>query len=97
MRPGHAPEEVLDAAVAACVASGHTVEARDIEVIAGRARIWVRFTVAETSDDDENLEASEVCDDVTEGVRAVAFGGVAQCYRRVGGRWTRVPRVVPPA
>lgn len=89
VRPGHGPEEVLDAAVAACEASGHPVEARDLEVIAGRARIWVRFTVPDTSDADENLEASEVCAAVGARVREVAFAGVPLCFRRVGGRWTQ--------
>lgn len=93
-RPGHAPDEVLDAAVAACVASGHAVESRDLEVIAGRARIWVRYTIADSSTNEENLEAWEVANLIRAGVKAVAFGGLAQPYRRIGGRWARVPRPV---
>lgn len=91
VRPGHAPDEVLPAAAAACEATGHVVEARDLEVIAGRARIWVRFTVPDSSDADEDVEAWEVADAVRAGVRRVAFAGVAQPFRRVGGRWARVP------
>nr|NLI49075.1 hypothetical protein [Propionibacterium sp.] len=96
VRPGHAPEEVLTAAADACEASAHTVEARDLEVIAGRARIWVRFTVPETSEAEENVEAWEVADAICAGVRRVAFAGVAQPFRRVGGRWVRVARPVDP-
>ena len=54
VRPGRRPEEVLAAAVAACEASGHLVEARDLEVIAGRARIWVRFTVPDAAEAEED-------------------------------------------
>jgi len=94
VRPGHAPTEVLEAAVAACEASGHNVESRDIEVIAGRARIWVRYTIADSSTDEEDREAWEVAQAVRTGVRAVAHGGLAQPYRRIGGRWARVPRPI---
>lgn len=92
VRPGRRPEEVLSAAAEACEASGHVVEARDLEVIAGRARIWVRFTVPETSSTEEDVEAWEVADEICAGVRRVAFAGVAQPFRRVGGRWVRVGR-----
>lgn len=95
VRPGYRPEEVLDAAAAACERSGHVVEARDIEVIAGRARIWVRYTIADAALDEEDLEAWEVADEICTSVRRIAFAGVAQPFRRVGGRWTRVGRSRP--
>lgn len=97
VRPGHAPQAVLDAAVAACEASGHLVEARDLEIIAGRARIWVRFIVPDAVAAEEDLEAWEVSDELCAAVRRVAFAGVAQPFRRVGGRWARVPRPAPAA
>lgn len=92
VRPGHAPDEVLDAAVAACAAAGITVEARDVEVIAGRARIWVRYTVADGALEEEDREAWAIADEICTAVRRVAFAGVAQPFRRVGGRWARVAR-----
>lgn len=95
VRPGHAPAEVLDAAVAACATSGHRVEARDVELIAGRARIWVRYTVGDAAASEEDAEAWEIADAVRAAVCRVAIGGVAQPFRRVGGRWVRVPRPRP--
>lgn len=98
VRPGHAPDEVLQAAVAACVESGYRVEAHDIEVIAGRARIWVRYSVPDAAAAQEDAEAWEVARDVADAVRGVAICGVAQPFRRVGGRWVRVLRPAhPPA
>jgi hypothetical protein len=92
VRPGHAPDEGLAAAVRACEASGHTVESRDLDVIAGRARIWIRYTVTDSSDHEEDLEAWEVAEAVCASVRGVAFAGVAQVFRRIGGRWAHVAR-----
>lgn len=99
VRPGRAPSEVLDAAAAACEASGYRIEARDIEVIAGRARIWIRFSVPDAATAEEDAEAWEAASTIGDAVRRVAVAGVAQPFRRVGGRWVRVgrPRRPDPA
>jgi len=94
VRPGHAPDEVLDVAVAACQASGHKVEAFDVDVIAGRARIWVRYSVADSSLDEEDTEAWEVAEAIHRAVHEVAVSGLAEPFRRIGGRWSRVRRPV---
>lgn len=90
VRAGRTPPQVMDAAVAAARAGGHTVEAFDIEIVAGVPRVWVRFTVADASHAEESLEASEVGASVAAQMDAVARVGGAWVERRVGPRWHRI-------
>lgn len=89
VRVGHTPPQVMDAAVAAARASGHTVEAFDIEIVAGSPRVWVRFTVADAAASEEALEASEVGAQIAAAMDAIAHVGRGWVERRVGPRWQR--------
>lgn len=80
LRPGVRPETVLPTAVAA----GRdltTVEASDVSVVAGAARITVRFMA------DDNLAAKRVADHVCATTGALADLGDVHVTRRYGGRW----------
>ncbi|WP_435737346.1 hypothetical protein V5D56_01755 [Cellulosimicrobium sp. PMB13] len=80
LRPGADPESVLPAAVAA--GRGRTtVEAYDVGVVRGEARITVRFL----ADGDE--AAHEVARAVEAGVRALAATSGRRLTRRWGARW----------
>jgi hypothetical protein len=84
--PGVAPESVLPAAADAARVRV-TVEASDVAVVRGEARITVRFT----ADDDGQAV------DVARRVRAVVSGLVdvssPRLTRRYGARWYRVAQV----
>ena len=77
---GVRPETVLPAAVEA----GRdltTVEASDVSVVAGRARITVRFMA------DDGPAAGRVADHVCATTGALAELGEVTLSRRYGGRW----------
>ena len=80
LRPGVRPETVLPAAVAAG-AELTTVESSDISVVAGQARVTVRFTA------DDNLVAARVADHVCATAGALAELGAVALTRRYGNRW----------
>ncbi|WP_265521625.1 hypothetical protein [Oerskovia flava] len=80
LHPGTAPEAVLPAA--ADVARRHTtVEASDVGVVAGQARITVRYLA--TDDDAARAVAATVAD----GVAELAQVSNPRLTRRYGGRW----------
>ncbi|MFD6137488.1 hypothetical protein [Isoptericola sp. NPDC056618] len=80
LQPGVDPADVLPAAADAA-RELVTVEAYDVGVVRGRARITVRFTA------DDDAAAHRVADAVHDRVDALAdtFGGTLT--RRWGGRW----------
>ena len=85
LRPGRAPNEVMDAARAAL--SAHHVDATDIAVNHGIPRILVRYSVPESSEADENLAARQAAVRARDCVVEVAGTGQLWVMRRRGGRW----------
>ncbi|MFC7404598.1 hypothetical protein [Georgenia alba] len=83
LRPGVVPEDVLPRAATAA-AEMTTVEAKDVGVVRGRARITVRFT----SDDD--AFAQSVAARVHAAVAELADVGGSEVTRRSRGRWEPV-------
>jgi hypothetical protein len=83
LAPGVAPAAVLPAAKAA--ASELTlVEASDLAVVAGEARVTIRFE----ADDDEL--AAQIAAHIVAVTRDVAEVTGHRATRRVGGRWVAV-------
>lgn len=88
LRPGHAPEEVLDRAVEA-VGAAYVVEARDLDLVAGVPVITVRFYVEDTGEDEEVARAHAAARVLAEHVAGVAKTGRLTVLRRLKGRWVR--------
>jgi len=88
VRPGHAPEEVMDAAVAG-VALLCPVEGQQLDLVRGMPVIRIRFVDAasQTAEDRAALTAGEA---LASAVAEVARHGAMQVTRRVKGRWYRV-------
>lgn len=82
LRLGVAPQTVEPAAVAAA-AERTVVEASSVEVVAGAARLTVRFVA------DAVPEAVAVAEHTVERVRSLASVGAWRLTERVGGRWFR--------
>jgi len=80
LQPGVDPAVVLPAAAAAA-RELTTVEASDVGVTAGRARITVRFMA------DDDGEAHRVADAVRDRVEALAATSDHRLTRRWGNRW----------
>lgn len=80
LRPGADPSQVLPAAVAAA-RELTAVEAGDIDVVRGNARVTVRF---EAPDD---LTAAGIGQDVVARTEDLAEVLVARVTRRFGARW----------
>ena len=80
LKPGVDPVAVLPAAAAAA-AELTTVEAKDLDVVAGQARITVRYQ----SVDDE--VAASIGRTVAHRVAELASTSGARITRRYGGRW----------
>lgn len=80
LRPGVAPDRLLPAAADAARELA-TVEAYDVGIVAGRARITVRFQ-AETP-----RQAAQVHEHVCATAGALADIEDAALSRRYGGRW----------
>ncbi len=90
LRPGHAPEEVIAAAVAGAGRTHH-VEASQLDLVRGMPVIRVRYVVDAASQSAEDAEALLVGAALARAVDEVALGGEAQVTRRLGsGRWYRV-------
>jgi hypothetical protein len=86
LRPGNAPEAVMDAAVTA-VGSMHVVEANQLDLVAGIPRITVRFMVESSEYEAENLQALHAGAGMREEVDAVALTGRLSVLRRNRGKW----------
>ncbi|MET4002113.1 MULTISPECIES: hypothetical protein [Arthrobacter] len=89
LRPGHAPEEVMDMAVAA-VGAAHVVEANQLDIVAGTPRITVRFMVEASEHDAENQFARNAAVSMAHGVNTVASSGALRTYRRQTGKWLAI-------
>ncbi|MEO6531020.1 MAG: hypothetical protein ABI563_00680 [Specibacter sp.] len=86
LRPGHAPEEVMDVAVAA-VGAAHVVEANQLDIVAGIPRITVRFMVEASEHDAENQFARNAAVSMAHGINTVATTGALRTARRSAGKW----------
>ena len=80
MRPGIRPDALLPAAASA-VRARTTVEAYDLAVVRGAARINVRFLSA------DNGAAESIAGDVHRAVGALAAIASPELERRYGPRW----------
>jgi hypothetical protein len=85
LQPGTDPAAVLPTAADAARAHA-TVEAWDLGVVRGQARITVRFTV------DDDGAAREVADGVLDAVDRLADTWGARLTRRWGNRWEPLTR-----
>ncbi len=89
VRPGHAPEEVMEAAVAG-VARRHQVEAQQLDLVRGMPVVRVRFVVDAASQTAEDVAALAAGEALAAAVDEVARHGLLQVTRRVKGRWYRL-------
>ena len=83
LRPGTAPQDVLPEA-ARSARELTTVEAYDVGVVGGEARVTVRFTAA------DDVEAQRVAGRVHTTVAALAQVTQPRLTRRWGPRWETV-------
>ena len=86
LRPGHLPEQVMEAAVDG-VGSAHVVEANQLDVVAGVPRITVRFTVDPNSYDAEDRQALQTAANMRHAVEQVATTERLAVLRRSRGKW----------
>lgn len=91
VRAGHAPQEVMEAAVAG-VDTLRLVEAHGLEIERGKPVITVRFLVEPASADTEDALAWAAARAMALAVDGVATQGALRLTRRVRGRWLRVWR-----
>ncbi|GAB3820753.1 hypothetical protein GCM10028820_27470 [Tessaracoccus terricola] len=90
VRPGHAPDEVLEAGRAAVRALAH-LDDSFVDVARGVPYVALRFTVPASSTEDERTSALAVAKSVWQAIDGVATLGGGRLLRRVGGRWVPVP------
>lgn len=85
LRPGTAPQQVMEAALASLLVEH--VDATDIQVVDGTARILVRFTVPASSDAEEGEAAQAAARHAREAVEHIASTGRSRLLRRHRGSW----------
>lgn len=84
LRPGARPDEVMAAARSSL---GHHVDATDVAVTNGTARVLIRFTVPASSAGEEDVAARLAVRDARDAVEQVATTGRAQLLRSYRGSW----------
>lgn len=84
LRPGNAPESVMESAVAA-LANGHHVDANQLDIVAGTPRITVRYTVED--DGNPDIQALSSAALMRAAVESVALSEKLVVLRRTKGRW----------
>lgn len=89
LRPGHAPEAVMNAAVDT-LGARHHVDANQLDVVAGIPRITVRYTVED--DGQPDIQAVESAALLRAAVEGVAVSEKLVVLRRTKGRWIIVRR-----
>lgn len=89
LRPGNAPQAVMDTAVAS-LAERHHVDANQLDVIAGVPRITVRYTVEDDGQPDTHGIASAAL--MRAAVERVAITEKLVLLRRTKGRWVVLRR-----
>ena len=82
--PGVPPQSVLPA-VTQAANEITTVEASDLAVVQGSARVTVRFTA------NDSTEALRIANHVRESLQGVAQIITWQTTQRIGGRWYPLP------
>lgn len=89
LRPGHAPEAVMNAAVDS-LALLHHVDANQLDVVTGIPRITVRYTVED--DGQPDAQAVESAALMRAAVEGIAVSEKLVVLKRVKGRWVIVRR-----
>ncbi|WP_369046398.1 hypothetical protein [Sinomonas sp. P10A9] len=89
LRPGTAPERVMDAAREALGSMRH-VEAHQIDVVRGVPQITLRFLVEAENDADERAAARAAALAMQDAVEDVAATGRLQVLVRRRGSWVPV-------
>jgi hypothetical protein len=89
LRPGNAPERVMEAAAEA-LGSRHLVEATQLNVVRGVPEITLRFLVEAGNDDDELAAARESAFAMHDAVEDVATTGRLRLLRQRRGKWVPV-------
>lgn len=93
VRPGCRPEQVLPTLLEYVRSSGYHVDGHDLDVVAGTARLSVRFVVPDENNARENARALTVADSARQAVTDVALPGRVWVLRRQRGRWVPVNNV----
>ncbi|GAA2092168.1 hypothetical protein GCM10009841_00930 [Microlunatus panaciterrae] len=89
VRPGHAPEEVMEAALEG-IGSVHHLEANGLEIVGAVPVITVRFLVEASTRAEEDALARRAAVVLAESVDVVASHGAVRITRRVKGRWVGI-------
>lgn len=89
LRPGHAPESVMDTAVEV-LGTRHHVESHQLQIAGGVPQLNLRFLVEATEDTGENQQARESAAMMREAVERVAVTGALSVLRRSRGKWLPV-------
>lgn len=89
LKPGHAPEAVMSAAVEA-LGTRHHVEANHLDIAGGVPRITLRFMVPVAEYQGENNEARQSAAMMRDAVERVAVTGSLAVLRRIRGKWSPV-------
>ena len=89
LRPGNAPEAVMETAVEA-LGTRHHVEANQLDLAGGVPRITLRFMVPAAEYQGENSEARLSAAMMRDAVERVATTGSLFVLRRVRGKWSPV-------
>jgi len=84
LRPGKTPNQVMEAALSSLE---HHIDATDITVIDGTARILLRFTVPASSAAGEDTAAQVATRHTREAVEHIASTGRHRLLRRRRGSW----------
>ena len=86
LKPGTAPEAVMETAAAA-LASSHHVEANQLDIVAGIPRITLRFMVQDNEWSLENSQAKRAAATMRHAVEEIADAERLRVLRRQRGRW----------
>lgn len=89
VRPGHAPEAVIELGRSAVRALAH-LDDSFVDVARGVPYVALRFTIPASSRSDEHSAAITVAKSVWSAMEAVATIGGGRLLRRVKGRWVPV-------
>lgn len=89
LRPGYAPEQVMESAVQT-IGLVRLVEANQLDLIGGVPRLSVRFLVESSTFLGENDDARSTAASMHSAVDQVGLTGALRVSRRVRGRWEPV-------
>lgn len=89
LRPGNAPESVMDTAVEV-LGTRHHVESHQLQIAGGVPQLNLRFLVEATEDLGEDRQARESAAMMRDAVDRVALTGALSVLRRSRGKWLPV-------